>query len=120
VPEGGLFFHADVSADDAPRDVVVDARFLAGQPDQRDDGEAAVGFHVQDVLAVVVRVGFAVLGVQQCRIGEVAGEGFGDPCGDSGVVTARVHGGADGADETSGGGGEQTRHGSVLSKRLVT
>src|SRR5918994_7494508 len=41
-------------AEHAPRDVIVDARELAGPPDQRDDRERSVGLDVQRVAAVVV------------------------------------------------------------------
>jgi hypothetical protein len=42
-------------AEHAPRHVVVDARELAGLPDEPDDREGAVGLDVQRVAAVAVR-----------------------------------------------------------------
>src|SRR5215218_4258650 len=41
-------------AERAPRDVVVDARELAGPPDQADDRERSVGLDVQRVAAVAL------------------------------------------------------------------
>src|SRR5690349_2220750 len=54
--------------------MVMDRRALAGQPYQGDDREAAVGFGVQDVLAVVVGVALALLGGEQIGGAEVGRE----------------------------------------------
>ena len=61
-PVARLALEPAVDADDAPRDVVVDRRPLAGPPDERDDREAAAARDVQQVLAVAVGAGSLVLG----------------------------------------------------------
>ena len=45
----GLVLGAFVDADDTPREVVMDGRGLTGQPDERHQGEGAVGCDVQQV-----------------------------------------------------------------------
>ena len=62
----------------APGDVVVDARELAGPPDERDDRERSVGLDVQRVAAVAVRRAEPLLGGQDVRGGQVPAQLVGD------------------------------------------
>ena len=63
----GLVLGAQVDADDAPREVVVDRSRLARQPDERHQGEAAVRRRVEQVLAIGLRVADQLVGSQQVR-----------------------------------------------------
>ena len=76
-----LALAALVDADDAPRDVVVDRRALAGQPHERDDREPAAWRDVQQVLGVVVGVAGAVLGGQPAVLGEQRAQARADGVG---------------------------------------
>ena len=48
----GFIFLPAVDAHHAPRNMIVNRRRLTRPPDERDDGEAAIGFDVQNVLPV--------------------------------------------------------------------
>jgi hypothetical protein len=54
-------------AEDAPGDVIVDGRHLAGAPRERDDRERSVGLGVQEVAAVVVGVSDPLLNREHVR-----------------------------------------------------
>lgn len=82
----------------------MDRGLLAGQPDQGDDGEAAILLGVQDVLAVARRVALALGGGEQ-RVGpvgvgaQVRGEAFADQVGGEFRGQSAVHDGTDLADQ---------------------
>jgi hypothetical protein len=72
--------------------VVVDRRALAGQPHERDDRQPAIRRDVQDVLAVVVGIGDAVLRGEPVVLGEQRGQA---PADRVGVVDEAVDVGAE-------------------------
>src|SRR5918996_915678 len=83
----------------APRDVIVDARELAGPPDQSDDRERSVGLDVQRVADVVVRRAEALRGGQHVRGGQVPAQLVGDELRGHGPAGVALDGGADSGDE---------------------
>ena len=106
----------------APRDVVVDARVLAGPPDQRDDRERSVGLDVQRVAAVAVRRAQLLLGGQDVRGGQVPAQLVGDELRGPGPVGVAVDGGADGGGELgqlAGGVGLGRGHGVQLARQRL-
>src|SRR3954469_2936726 len=86
-------------AEGAPRDVIVDARELAGPPDERDDRERSAGLDVQRVAAVGLRRAEALLGGQDVRGGQVPAQLVGDELRSLGPVGMAVDDGADPGDE---------------------
>ena len=101
----------------------MDARHLAGAPDQGDDRERAVGLDVEGVAAVAVRRAEALLGGQHVRAGQVPAQLLGDEL--RGLRPARrgVDGGTDAGDELgqlAGGAGEGRDHAvSLRGDRLI-
>ena len=77
-------------AEHAPGQVVVDARDLAGAPDEADDRERVVGLDVQDVAAVGLGRAEALLGGQHVGAGQVQAKLLGDEL--CGVRPARARG----------------------------
>jgi hypothetical protein len=67
----GLVFFSPVHADDTPGDVIVNRRRLTRQPDERDDGEAAIRFDMQNVLAIFYLVGLELLGAEKVLASEI-------------------------------------------------
>ena len=105
-------------AEDAPGDVVVDPRDLAGPPDQGDDRERAVRLDVQVVAAVVVGRAEALLGGQHVRGGQVPAQLVGDELRGLGPVGMAVDGGADTGDEwAQPAGGADLGRGHAFSLR---
>src|SRR5215218_1136693 len=86
-------------AEGAPGDVIVDARELAGPPDETDDRERSVGLHVQGVAAVAVRRAEALLGGQHVRGRQVPAQLVGDELRGLGPAGLALYGGADAGDE---------------------
>ena len=103
----GLALETAVDADDAPRHVVVDRRALAGEPDQRDDGQPAAVGHVQDVLAVAVAAADLVLRGEPAVLAQQRRE----PPRDRGRIADQADGVADEVGEGGGGHSPKTSQG---------
>src|SRR4051794_2561042 len=86
-------------AEGAPRDVIVDARQLAGPPDQRDDRERSVALDMQRVPAVAVRRAEPLLGGQDVRGRQVPPQLVRDELRGLGPVGMAVDSAADAGDE---------------------
>src|SRR3954451_1596541 len=107
-------------AEDTPRDVIVDARELAGPPDQRDDRERSVGLDVQRVAAVAVRRAEALRGGQHVRGGQVPPQLVGDELRGLGPVGMTLDGAADtGHEWAQPAGGADLSRGHAFSLRMT-
>src|SRR4051812_39028275 len=92
-------------AEDAPGDVIVDARELARPPDQRDDRERAVRLDVQRMGAVAVGGAETPLRAQHVRAGQVPAQLVGDELRGRLPAGMAVDGRADAGDEWGQPGG---------------
>ncbi len=99
----GLVFFSPVHADDAPGDMIVNRRRLAGQPNERHNGEAAIRLHVQNMLPVLYLVGFELLGGEEVLEMEIGLKEIGHGAPDSFGIGLRLHDIADGCNQPAKG-----------------
>src|SRR4051794_2940381 len=78
-------------AEDAPGQVVVDARDLAGPPNESDDGERTVWLDVQRVALKALRIAAALLGREHLGAWQVPSERVSDELSGSGPVELNAH-----------------------------
>ncbi len=88
--------------------MIVDRSLLPGKPGECHDRETAIRLGVQEVLAVVRRVGLALLRQKEILVPEEQAEHFADPLDAAVEAAFSVHHPTDGADQT----GLQNPHGS--------